>query len=62
MTSTGESIWYLEWLNNFRLVIDSKCGAPAGRYVSIHVGCTGHGAYRPLRRTVQNIVMQINAN
>ncbi len=41
MTSTGELIWYLEWVKNFRIVVDNECGAPAGRYINIHVGCTG---------------------
>ena len=43
MTSIVESIWYLEWAKNFCIVVDSECGSPAGRYISIHVGCTGYG-------------------
>ena len=41
MTLTEQSIWYLEWAKNFRIVVDSECGAPARRYICIHVASTG---------------------
>ena len=40
MTSTGNLFWYLEWVKNFRIAVDSECGASAVRYINIHVECT----------------------
>ena len=39
MTSTGELVWYLEWVKNFRIVVDSECGASAGRSASRCIVC-----------------------